>query len=167
MFKVKGLLVATVIAITCMGVMSCSTILSGTSDTITLQSSPTAKYVVKNSRTGSEVASGSTPASVRLSRKNEYTVTISVSGYREKMVPISQEFNSTAICNLTSPLGWLIDFLTGAMYELVPQTINVSLDHASLDTKDGKLYGVIRGLDADGQLHEIRVALERETHSGM
>lgn len=151
------------------GLNSCSTILSGTSDNIIIQSDPSAaKFVIRDVSRGVEIASGSTPATVKLSRKHEYTVTVTVSGYKEKIIPISQEFNSTALCNLAfgGILGFAVDYVSGAIFELNPQQIQVSLDRAGIDSNgDGRLYGVIHALDDAGQLREIRIPLERETAS--
>lgn len=144
------------------GATGCATILSGTSDNITIQSTPSsATYSVKTMKYENEVASGATPATINLSRKNEYKVTIKVSGYKEKIVPIYQEFNGWAICNLGGILGWGIDYLTGAIYKLAPQQINVTLETASIDGNT-RLYGLIRRLDDQGQLRELRVPLEKD-----
>lgn len=151
-----------IIVLSSMGFSSCSTILSGTSDNIIIQSTPsTATYSIKTMKYDNEVSSGSTPATVNLSRRYEYKVSIKVAGYKEKIIPIYQEFNGWAICNLGGLLGWAIDYVTGAIYRLAPQQINVALETSSIDGNT-RLYGMIRRLDDNGQLRELRVPLEKD-----
>lgn len=158
------LIMCYVTAIIC-GLSGCATILSGTSDNITIQSTPTAaNYIVTTMKYDTEVASGTTPATVNLSRKGEYKVTIKLAGYKEKIIPIYQEFNGWTICNICigGLLGVGVDYLTGALFKLSPQQIKVTLETASIDGKN-RLYGVIRRLDSKGQLRELRVPLEKKS----
>lgn len=146
-----------------LGFSGCATILSGTTDNIIIQSTPaSANYVITTLKYDTEVGSGSTPSTVSLSRRNEYKVTIKLAGYKDKVIPIYQEFNGWAICNVCigGILGLGVDYFTGALFRLAPQQIRVTLETASIDGNN-RLYGVIRRLDENGQLRELRVPLEK------
>lgn len=163
--SIKALIIiASFASVSVLGFSGCATILSGTSDNIIIQSTPaSANYVITTLKYDTEVASGSTPATVNLSRKSEYKVTIKLAGYKDKVIPIYQEFNGWTICNICigGILGVGIDFFTGALFKLAPQQIRVSLETASIDGNH-RLYGVIRRLDENGQLRELRVPLEKD-----
>ncbi len=155
----KSLLILFVLGLT---FQSCSTILSGTSDNISIKSNPEANITIVNNK-GMEMFTGKTPAEVRLSRKYTYTVKLNIAGFKEKSVFIDQAFNTTAICNLAGIVGWGVDFLTGAIYSLEPTSINVSLDKAYLNGKLNKINVKILFPDENNNLREMIIPLESET----
>jgi len=114
----------------------CASIVSKTARQITINSSPDqAEFIVKD-ETGKIIHRGNTPATVTLKtgggyfKGKEYTVIIRKEGYEEQSVSIRKELNGWYLGNIIfgGLIGLLIvDPLTGAMWTLNPQDINVNL----------------------------------------
>jgi len=106
----------------------CATLITGTSQNIAISSKPPNAQVRVETVGGVEVASGETPFSVTLRRKDEYMVIISMPGYREARIQIRKEFNPIAILSAAAGLfGAFIDLATGAAWNLTPERIEVTL----------------------------------------
>lgn len=105
----------------------CATIFTGTTDNISLQSTPNANYKIFKTN-GVQVAQGVTPSEIRLNKDSEYTVEVYLEGYKKQSFHINKEFNAVSILNLGNVLFWAIDYLTGAMFRLNPSYIRVDLD---------------------------------------
>jgi len=141
---------------------SCATILSGSSADIQIDSVPSEAEVVIKSTGGLTMFEGMTPATVKLSKKNEYQVVVSLDGYKMRTVAISHTgIESTAFCNLFSLLGWGVDYLTGAINKLEPNMLNVRLQTAMLDNEP-TLFAIITMLDENGDPHGASVIMEKE-----
>lgn len=113
----------------------CATIFNGTSDSVHIESSPSAaRYSIRSAGGGVTatkditVASGTTPATVSLSKKSTYVLSVKLEGYQESQVTINQDFNGwiilSALCGII-PAG--IDVLTGGMWDLTPSQVHVEL----------------------------------------
>lgn len=113
----------------------CATLFNGTSDSVHLESSPSsARYTITSAGGGITatkdvtVASGTTPATVSLSKKSTYVLSVKLEGYQASKVTINQDFNGwiilSALCGII-PAG--IDVLTGGMWDLSPSQIHVEL----------------------------------------
>jgi hypothetical protein len=91
--------------------------------------------------------------SCRLSRKEDYNVQITLEGYKQQVMPIHKEFSALFLCNLIigGLLGMIIDAVDGAMYDLSPTTIWVSLARADSDKGQTLLCSVIRIKDRNGE----------------
>ena len=140
--------------------VGCATIFSGTKANISVSSSPNNATVEVKMTSGMTVATGTTPAYFTLDKKNSYTVTIKMQGYRDQTVFIGQSFNTWFIGNIIcgGVIGMVIDFVDGAMWNLEPNQIHVELVTAMLDGQEQK-YAVIGALDDDGQLRTMAVPL--------
>jgi hypothetical protein len=159
MMKILGVLG---VLISIVGIAGCATILSGSSTDIQIDSAPSSAEVVIKSSSGLIMFEGTTPTTVKLSRKNEYQVTVSLSGYKMRTVAISHTgIQSTAFCNLFSLVGWGVDYLTGAMNKLEPNMINVTLKTAMVDNEPA-LFAIITMLDENGDPHGASVIMEKE-----
>jgi len=110
----------------------CATIISGTSQDISVDSRPRARIEITSS-TGAVFYSGDSPAIVRLPRKYTYTVTVRASGYGSQTIVVSQRFNAWFIGNIIfgGIPGGVVDAITGAMYNLEPAIISVTLENAT------------------------------------
>jgi len=154
----------TAICVALLTLVGCAYIVTKDSQDVSVDSQPKgAKVVVKTS--GGVVAfEGETPASVRLKRKNEYVVTVSLEGYKEATVRIGKTINPYIIGNLICGgiPGLVVDGITGAMWQLEPDQIVVTLQVASLNGKDDQLFALISWLDENGQIANIPVELTRE-----
>ena len=82
---------------------SCATIFTGTTDPVTIESTPNASFVVRDAY-GTIVAEGTTPTTVELKRKTSYSVEIALDGYKSITMAISQDFNMISILNLGKDL---------------------------------------------------------------
>jgi hypothetical protein len=128
----------------------CAAILGGgSSQAVSIASTPPAASYTIRSSSGIEMAAGSVPASVRLPRKNEYQVDISLAGYQTRTVAITRGTNGWIWGNLVIGwiLGFIIDFATGAAYKLEPAFVNVTMERA-----DDQAFALVRILDADRRL---------------
>jgi hypothetical protein len=143
----------------------CASILSGTSQEVTITSSPQPAQIEIKNMGGMVVFTGATPAVAKLRREYEYNVHISLDGYQQTMVHISQEFNAIYLGNIICGgiIGLIVDASNGAMYNLEPEMINVTLVTASIDGNSTQMYAVLRTIDASGQLQTLVVPLIRNT----
>ena len=94
-------------------VTSCATILSGPKKPVQLSTKQKGTTVLVN---GLEM--GQTPITLKL--KSEDMVTFEKEGFESRTVIVDSKFNTIAVLNLFSLLGWGIDALTGSLK--VPDT---------------------------------------------
>ncbi|MCX8070885.1 MAG: PEGA domain-containing protein [Candidatus Binatia bacterium] len=102
----------------------CATLISGPTQRVQIVSDPPGAVAKIGVR---EVT---TPATVELSRKTSYRVTIEKDGYEPAQREISRRTNNQVYWNLLAGgmvLGMLVDLSSGAFYELDPPVIQVSL----------------------------------------
>lgn len=129
-------------------VTGCATIVGDKEQSITINSSPSNANVLITDERSMEVHSGNTPTTVQL-RKSDgsyfggktYTIELSKDGYESRTMMINSSPNGWYIGGnilLGGLIGWLIvDPLTGAMYNLTPDSINASLGESVATTNDG------------------------------
>jgi len=146
-------------------IASCASIFTGTSANVSISSTPTKADVVIETRAGLKVMTGETPMTTKLSRKNEYTVTIKLDGYKEQKISIDHTFNGWYLGNLICGgiIGLIIDAVDGAIWKLNPTEIKVTLVTAALNGKT-TIYAVLGAIDDQGQLRTLAVPLLRETN---
>jgi hypothetical protein len=135
----------------------CATMISSSYQNVAINSNPPKAQVRVETVGGVEVASGETPLSVKLKRKDEYVVIVKMTGYRENRINISKEINPYVAGNLVTPVvlgggvllfglagifllpaagvsglvGFIMDFTSGAAWNLTPERIEVTLQRAS------------------------------------
>ncbi|UYO73595.1 hypothetical protein M0220_11970 [Halomonas qinghailakensis] len=126
----------------------CATIVGEKEQSITINSSPSNANVIITDERSMQVHSGNTPTTVQL-RKSDgsyfggktYTVEIAKEGYESRTMMINSSPNGWYIGGniiFGGLIGWLIvDPLTGAMYNLTPDTLNASLGEGVATTTDG------------------------------
>jgi hypothetical protein len=99
------------------------------------------------------MASGTTPTTVTLPRKNEYQIQITMSGYQPQSTVLTKGINNWIWGNLL--IGWLVgfivDFASGSAYKLEPALVQVTLQPGEHD-----VVAVVRLLDSAGRLIEER-----------
>lgn len=164
MNRVKILIwaLAIVIALVLVG---CATIFKGSTQDVSFNSFPGKASVSVKTLTGVEVFSGETPATVKLPKKAEYVVTMNLKGYKETKVQLTQSlqgwFWGNLICG--GVVGMVIDWATGAMWDLEPGQVSVTLATASAGGHDSRTYAVFMAYDQDGNLRSLSVPLIRES----
>jgi len=132
----------------------CATIVGGgTSQPVSLQSSPASAQFSIQSSTGLEMAQGRTPSTVSLPRKNEYQVRVTLDGYQPQTTALTRGINGWIWGNLF--FGWIlgfgIDFLTGSAYKLEPSFVQVSMQQV-----EDEVYAVVQFLDDQKRLIDTR-----------
>jgi len=140
---------------------SCASLMHGTKQDISITSSPEAADVQVKTAGGVVAFTGQTPATVKLARKDEYDVFINLAGYQESTVHINKEFDSIYLGNILCGgiIGLIIDASNGAMYNLAPEVINVTLVTALIDKDTKETYAVFRSMDSQGQLRTLVIPL--------
>ena len=143
---------------------ACATLVGGgTNQGVSINSDPSgASFTVKSS-SGIQMATGITPQTVTLPRKNEYQIEFTVPGYRTQALPLTKGVNGWVFGNFI--FGWIpgfiIDFATGSANKLEPALVQIALERGTAGTPDAdKVFGVVKQLDSKGKvMSEQRVEL--------
>lgn len=145
--------------------ISCATIFKGSSQNINIMSTPDKATISIKTMSGIEVYNGITPASITLAKKHEYLVNIKLAGYKESITQVSQSLQGWFWGNLLcgGVVGMLIDYFSGAMWDLEPETINISLLTANNNGNESETYAVFRALDNEGQPRMLIIPLIKES----
>jgi len=114
---------------------SCATVLTGTSDDITFNSTPGGAKIMID---GLEV--GQTPAVVTVKRPGNKTtkVTLQMKGYEDRSFALSSKFNMFSCCNGTNLLGWAIDFVTGSLFKYDKTNYKMELEPMAFNLEELK-----------------------------
>ncbi|MFA6508834.1 MAG: hypothetical protein WCT14_22235 [Treponemataceae bacterium] len=137
----------------------CATIVSGTKQKVKISSEPNRAQIVITAASGQEFYKGG-PTEIELPRNNAYTVEITMAGYQPQKVMITKGFNAWFVGNLLCGgiPGGVVDLLTGAMWNLEPDTINLTLKTALLETETGPVL-VFFANDENGELRSMTVPM--------
>ena len=161
----KGQFVVLVFAIF-VGVLvsGCATIFKGSSQKIVINSTPAEANISIKNNGGVEVFTGKTPSTVKLSKKHEYVVTIQLKGYKESVIQVTQTLEGWFLGNILcgGVVGIIIDAVDGAMWDLEPENIQVSLTTAYLNGTETQTYAIFKALDNQGQLRTLAVPLIKD-----
>jgi hypothetical protein len=104
----------------------CGVIFGGTRENITANSAPDAATITTNPSAGTFT----TPASLSLERKHNYTLTFEKEGYRSAEFQINHSIRGGILALdilFTGLLGVIIDAVTGGWFKLEPKTAQVVL----------------------------------------
>jgi len=143
------------VAVATIAVSACATIAGGgTSQGVSVSSAPSgASFVVKSS-SGLQMASGATPQTIKLPRKNEYQIEFTVPGYNPQSVPLTKGLNGWVWGNFI--IGWIpgfiVDFATGSAHKLEPAVVQVTLQRGTGANDADKVFGVVKQMDASGRV---------------
>lgn len=153
----------TVIAL--MGMAGCATILKGSSAPVSINSTPSSANVEIKRTGGIVIQQGQTPMTARLGKGKDYIVTISLDGYQTQNVPIIKGgVEPTLFCNIGLAggvfIGVIVDYVTGAMFNLEPDMISVSLQKVTATSGDDEvLYALLTIVDEDGKQSHTAVEM--------
>lgn len=139
---------------------SCATIISGTKEKISINSSPQGTVKVTGND-GKVYFNGSTPANPKLPRSHTYTLVFKVNGYKSKTIQLTHGLNGWFFGNLLfgGIPGGAVDAIDGAMWKLEPSSINVQLQTAMLNGQKHLAF-VVRGIDANGKAEKLILPME-------
>lgn len=103
----------------------CATIISGSNQKVNVNSTPSGAMA----RVDGNLA-GVTPTIFTLERKVDHTVEISKVGYRTATVILRHTMNGATAGNILAGgfIGIGVDAISGAMYKLVPDRVDVTLE---------------------------------------
>lgn len=102
----------------------CATILTGTKDTISFDSSPSGAVVYKD---GLELCR--TPCSIPVKRSiNKTNIEFRLDGYETRLFALDTKLNVVSVINLGSVFGWAIDAASGSI-------VKYDRKHYDLDMK--------------------------------
>jgi hypothetical protein len=104
--------------------VGCASIVKGTTQAIPVSSNPNGADVTLD---GNKV--GQTPVSVEVKRKSDHLMTISKPGYESENIAITRNLGGAVFGNILAGglVGWGVDAVSGAQYNLTPATISVTL----------------------------------------
>jgi hypothetical protein len=145
----------------------CATLIEGTTHSVMVGSIPTQANVMVHRATtagmGVQVAMAVTPTTLELAKDHEYVVTISKAGHRVVRVPVLHDgVEGWYYGNLIWGIGFLVDLIDGAIYDMQPATINVMLEMAAIPGReDGDLYAMVRSTYSDGTVWSVAVPMVR------
>ena len=92
---------------------SCSTILTGSKQTVQINTIPSGVKVQVNG-----IDRGTTPTAIKLKKGNEGQVlTLKADGFETKIIQPETVFNGISILNLFNILFWGVDAATGALWK--------------------------------------------------
>jgi hypothetical protein len=135
----------------------------GSNQALTISSDPSGAHFVIKSSSGLQMADGVTPQTLRLPRKNEYQIEVTLDGYKPRTLALTRGTNGWIWANLFlgGIFGLIIDFSTGAGYKLEPAIVSVTLETALLEDGSTGTFAVARLLSSAGRvLREERALLE-------
>jgi len=113
----------TFIAFSAFFLTGCATILTGTKDTISFNSTPQGAIIYKD---GVELCK--TPCSVRMKRSiNDTDLEFRLDGYETRVLTLDKEFNVVSIINLGFLLGWAIDAISGSVMKYDRKVYDITL----------------------------------------
>ncbi|NLJ10796.1 MAG: PEGA domain-containing protein [Treponema sp.] len=137
----------------------CATIVSGTKQKVKVSSEPAKAQIVVIGQDGKEYYKGG-PGEISLPRSKTYTVEISMDGYATQKVSIDKSFNMWFVGNICfgGIPGAVVDLITGSLWNLEPDTINITLKTALLNTDNGPVIAFF-ALDDNGELRSISVPM--------
>ena len=114
-----------VLVLTAVVTQGCGTIFNGRQQKLFIESSPTQASF----RITSAGLEGMTPATIKLRRKEYYTVIVAKEGYNTKGFLIERKVAwFPLMLDIVCWPGFLVDFATGGAYELRPSQLFVELE---------------------------------------
>lgn len=120
----KKIIKISLVVLSTSALTSCATILTGTSDTITFNTTPEGAKVLE-----SGIEKCTTPCTVKINRSlSEKTIELKKDGFQNKVIALDTKFNSVAILNLFGILGWGIDAATGTIKKYDTKVYNIDLE---------------------------------------
>jgi len=102
----------------------CATIVKGTTQDIPISSDPAGARITIDGR-----PSGTTPTKVTMDRKHSHMVTLEAENYEVENIAVTNSMGGAVAGNIIAGglVGWGVDAVSGAQYNLHPDTVTVRL----------------------------------------
>lgn len=125
----KRLLLFSTCLLLAVGLTSCATLFTGTTDNITIDSEPEGARILIEG-----IDYGTTPATVSVKRPGlgDKQVVLQLDGYEDRVFTLQKEFNAVSILNFGGFVGWVVDFATGAVTKYSPRHYSMELRRAGV-----------------------------------
>jgi hypothetical protein len=125
----KKVFITGVFFIACSG---CATILTGTKDRITFNTTPSGVTIYKDG-----VEQCKTPCTLNVRRSFDDTdLELKLEGYETRLITLDKEFNVVSVLNLGNLFGWAIDAVSGAVMKYDRKAYDITL---SKNTRTSKI----------------------------
>jgi len=130
----------------------CASIVKGTTQTVPIASNPEGADILVDGQ-----LVGQTPASVEIKRKRDHIVTLRKTDYRTVSIPVVKKIGGAVWGNILAGglIGWGIDASTGAQYNLIPETITITLERMGAGEDDPGADGATRAITRLNELDEL------------
>ncbi len=113
--RIEVLTAVGIVAVLCSG---CATILSGSSQNITITSEPPGAHVKIAQQ------SGTTPAILQVPKGKDYPIEVT-HGTDTRVLPLQRTFDAISVLNIFFWPGFIVDAVTGAITKYDPDTYSV------------------------------------------
>lgn len=113
-----------VAAVSLLSTAACATLMNGTEQGISVNSTPTGASISADGQ-----PMGTTPAVVRLARRNTHVVRLDLAGYQPFEMELAKKTSGWVWGNVVfgGIVGVIVDGSTGAMYKLSPEVIEAGM----------------------------------------
>lgn len=114
---------------------SCATIVNGTHQTVSISTEPCGATVKLDC-----FDVGTTPTCIGMERSKNHFVTIELPGYRSETIKFDRRVSGWVFGNilLGGFFGLAIDAVSGSMYKLTPEQVNIAMTSESVISKENK-----------------------------
>ena len=129
---------------------------------VNIYSNPTSALVTIKSVQGVIAYEGKSPVTTKLSRKFAYEVIIKLEGYKDATARINKNLSLIYLGNIICGglIGLIIDPITGAMWKLEPDEINITLAVAyNKRSGEKEVYATFRYLDEENRLRTVYIPM--------
>jgi hypothetical protein len=112
------------------GLGGCATVTRGTSEQFTINTTPPGAQAHTSNGFNCE----STPCSIRMPRKDGFTITVTKAGYKQSITDVTPKLAATGAAGFVGNaliggvIGAAVDVGTGSTMDLTPNPLNVTLE---------------------------------------
>ena len=112
---------------------SCATLFSGASENITFSSDPDGAEIIIDG-----FSEGETPTTITVNKSVDGIVSYQKEGYETKEFKLKREFDNIAFLNFFGLIGWVVDYITGALYDISTKNYDYELEKLDERTDSNK-----------------------------
>jgi len=158
----KSILKQTVIAAAALSLVSCATIMHGTTQKIGISSAPTGASVTVDNK-----GMGKTPLFAELKRGDDHIVTIEMKGFEKAQLTLTKSVSGWVWGNIAfgGLIGLAVDAISGGLYNLSPEQLNAELrkngSNVSVDEKGVMIVAVLQANPEWKKIGSLKVSTQR------